>query len=399
MSTTTATVTPAKTRLSSLDQFRGYTVVGMVFVNFVGAYLATPIILKHHNTYCSYADTIMPQFFFAVGFAFRLTFGRRASSEGLFSAYGHVVKRFLGLALVAIIVEHVNARAQNWDQLLHMGWWEIFDVPITKAWFASPLMHIAATSLWITPVIRAPPGVRIVYMLLSVALQVFLSHWFYFDWVYHHGVDGGPLGFLTWSVPTIVGTLACDTVLSGAGWGRVGRMLAWGAILMGIGWGLSGLTTLYNVPEHRVAELQEQKTAPDAVVPDGERWREWSWQWAEPPFVPPPGEDLRKHNYWMMSQRAATPSYHIFAAGVALAVYALFYVVCDKWGWQLGLFRTLGSNALLAWIVHNLVGNAVEPFVPRNAPGWYVAAAFAVYFGIIYLVVRSMEKKGIYLKL
>ena len=40
-----------------------------------------PAIFKHHNTYCSYADTIMPQFFFAVGFAYRLTFLRRLASR------------------------------------------------------------------------------------------------------------------------------------------------------------------------------------------------------------------------------------------------------------------------------------------------------------------------------
>ena len=83
-------------------------------------------------------------------------------------------------------------------------------------------MHIAATSLWITPVIRARAGVRIGYMLLSVALQVVLSYWFYFDWVYRYGVDGGPLGFLTWSIPTIVGTLACEYGLSGEGWSARG---------------------------------------------------------------------------------------------------------------------------------------------------------------------------------
>ncbi len=78
MSTATTTPKPPSTRIASLDQFRGYTVAGMFLVNFLGGYLATPLLLKHHNTFCSYADTIMPQFFFAVGFAFRLTFGRRA---------------------------------------------------------------------------------------------------------------------------------------------------------------------------------------------------------------------------------------------------------------------------------------------------------------------------------
>ena len=58
-------------RLQSLDQFRGYTVAGMWLVNFVGGYAAMPQILKHTHDYCSYADTIMPHFLFAAGFALR----------------------------------------------------------------------------------------------------------------------------------------------------------------------------------------------------------------------------------------------------------------------------------------------------------------------------------------
>ena len=44
-----------------------------------------PAVFKHHNTYCSYADTIMPGFFFAVGFAFRLTLLRRRRSAGTYA--------------------------------------------------------------------------------------------------------------------------------------------------------------------------------------------------------------------------------------------------------------------------------------------------------------------------
>src|SRR6266576_2088446 len=91
-------------RISSLDQFRGYTVAGMFLVNFIGGFECIPPVLKHHNDYCSYADTIMPQFLFAVGFAFRLTFGRRAAADGLTVAYRRGARRFLGLALVAIVL-------------------------------------------------------------------------------------------------------------------------------------------------------------------------------------------------------------------------------------------------------------------------------------------------------
>ncbi|HEX2750613.1 MAG TPA: heparan-alpha-glucosaminide N-acetyltransferase domain-containing protein, partial [Verrucomicrobiales bacterium] len=83
-------------RLVSLDQFRGYTVAGMFVVNWLGGFLITPEILKHHRTWCSYADTIMPQFFFAAGFALRLVWLRMAENSRR-EAYLRLLRRSLGL--------------------------------------------------------------------------------------------------------------------------------------------------------------------------------------------------------------------------------------------------------------------------------------------------------------
>jgi predicted acyltransferase len=390
-------------RIASLDQFRGYTVAGMFLVNFLGGYLATPLILTHKNTFCSYADTIMPQFFFAVGFAFRLTFGRRMHTEGLASAYWHVVKRFLGLALVALVIYNAPTAARTWQEFLDRGPLTALWDSIRGTWFQT-LMHIAVTSLWITPVIRASAKVRIAWMVFSAALHFALSYWFYFDWVNgvidgETGIDGGLLGFLAWTIPTILGTLACDAVTRKDGPPLLASVIVWGVLLMAAGWGMSCLTTLYDVPEQQQTALAAQKFAPDAVIPSGERMQTARLTWAEPPFVAPPDPLHRKHNYWMMSQRAATLSYHTFAGGLSLALYALFYVACDIWGWQLGLFRTLGTNALVGYVLHGMVDGAVSPFIPRDAPGWYVTCGFLLYFGITYLFIRKLEKDGIYLKL
>jgi predicted acyltransferase len=392
-----STAAPAKARIQSLDRFRGYTVVGMIFVNFVGGYAATHMLLKHHNTFFSYADTIMPQFFFAVGFAFRLTFGRRTATEGLGRAYWHAVRRIAGLALLAIVLER-TARVASWQALVELGPWGLLREPVLHSWYG-PLLHIALTSLWVLPVIRASATVRVTYMVASAVAQMAISHWFYFPWVHDHGTDGGPLGFLTWSIPTLVGTLACDWIVVADGRPRLIRMFFWSAILMGLGYALSCATTLYDVPEDEVASLAEQVYPSDAVIPTRERLAAGQLTWAEPPFVAPPDQQNRKHNYWMMSQRAATVSYHTFGAGFSLAVYALFYIACDIGGLGLGLFRTFGTNALVAFILHDLVGGAVGPFVPRDAPLWYLVAGFLTYFGIIYLFVRHLEKNGIYLKL
>lgn len=99
-----------------------------------------------------YADTIMPHFLFAVGFALRPTFGRRVETQGT-AAYGRIVRRLLGLILVSLVIYTVAPRAESWEQLKEIGLWGAISEPLKRGWFQT-LMHIAVTSLWVLPVIR-----------------------------------------------------------------------------------------------------------------------------------------------------------------------------------------------------------------------------------------------------
>ncbi len=440
---TTASVPAPKPRLASLDQFRGYTVAGMFLVNFLSGFVAAPFVCHHHNTYCSYADTIMPQFFFAVGFSMRLSFGRRVMQQGTLAAYGHMVKRLIGLALVAIFITYSTDppwpkdSKHHWDVLVSIGAWKaVWPHAIKNAWFQT-LMHIAVTSLWILPVIRLGAIWRVLYLVLSAALHLGLSAIFNFQWVNGlppfeatgTGIDGGPLGFLSWSIPTLIGTLACDVALNQAlsGAGKVIRLFGWGALLMALGYGASCMTRMYDVPA-RTVTVGASRFSLTPVLPTHEQmetwWdnlkhRRWSKVLAEPPLVPPPHsqeevkEEERKHddksedrsynyrewNYWMMSQRSGSISYLTFGAGLSMALYALFFVLSDMIGLKIGVFRTLGVNALAGYILHDMVGDAVKKFVPKDAPSIAMWIGFAVFFFVTWLFLRSLEKQKIYIKL
>ena len=158
-------------RVGSLDQFRGYTVLGMFVVNFVGgmaAVTAAMPLLKHHHTYCSYADTIMPGFFFAVGFAYRLTFLRRQGQEGTGSAVAKAVRRSLGLILLGVVwyLAEGGPRLPPWSELTRE---KVLDVLYTHAKrdVFQTLTHIGVTSLWVLPVIAG--------LLVSVPLSMLTS--------------------------------------------------------------------------------------------------------------------------------------------------------------------------------------------------------------------------------
>ena len=379
-------------RIASLDQFRGYTVLGMFFVNFVGKFQEVPDIFKHHNTYCSYADTIMPQFFFAVGFAYRLTFLRRLQTEGRASAYLHAIKRNFGLLLLGAVIYHLDGSVDKWADLQELGFWGFVRTAFQRKFFQT-LVHIGITSLWILPVIASTPLARAFYAIASVIVHWVLSHEFYYAWVMElPGIDGGPLGFLTWTVPMLTGAFAYDVMQARKSSSAVRDLLIGGSVLMVVGYALACINTITPPNE------PESNTISAYLV--------------EPPFVKPAEQDgklIRPANIWTMSQRAGSASYLIFAAGFSMAVFALFVIACDIGPMRVGLFRTLGSNALVAYIIHPMVFHLIKPYVPADAPLWfywygipipgYVAAATVLAIGICYLFVRYLEKNKIYLKL
>ncbi len=401
---------PTTERLASLDQFRGYTVVGMLLVNYFGGYAACAQVLKHSHDYCSYADTIMPQFLFAVGFALRLTFGRRMQTLGSSVAYARMIRRLLGLVLVSLVVYTVAPRAGTWEQLKEMNVWQIIGEPLKRQWFQT-LMHIAVTSLWLLPVVHRPARIRVAWMVGSAATHVFLSYWFNFAWTNTppNAIDGGPFGFLTWCIPAIVGTLACDYFVQPSDSrenpprGIVPVVLAAMGLML-LGYVMSCPTRLYDVPESQRETLLKFKLADDPVWPTPERIHAkradagFTALLAEPPFVKPPNETERKWNYWMMSQRAGTLTYLTFTAGFSLLVFVLFYIVCDVYKLRLPFFRTFGTNALVAYVLHSMVSSAVQPFFPKDSPAWFAYMGLGIFFLITWLFVKQLEKQGAFLR-
>ena len=366
--------TPASdsNRLAWLDQYRGYTVLAMFVVNFVGPLHAFPAWLKHHNTYCSYADTIMPQFFFAVGFSFRLTFLRRLAASNWLTAAGHAVWRNLLLILIGFVIYGLGSGGLPWSKFGTEEWWQALSGGFKREFFQT-LVHIGVTSLWVLPVIAAGPGLRLLWLLGSALLHLYISEQGYYAWVNTDpkGIDGGPLGFLTWTIPLLVGSLACDALTRERP--RVVSMAGFAVYLMLVGYGLACLNrgTPPNSP-------------PDTLV---------GWL-VEPPFVPP----SQPVNLWTMSQRSGSVSYLTFAAGFSLAVALVFLGLTARDG-GLPLFEWPGRNALAAYILHGIVNDTIKTWTPRDAPLWYGMLSLGLFLAICYLFLWHLHRQRLFLKL
>lgn len=364
-------------RLIALDQFRGYAVAGMFLVNFLGGYRMVPRVLQHNDIYCSYADTIMPHFLFAVGFAYRLTFLRRLERQSARATYVQAVRRNLGLILVGLAVYGLDVRYSNWAALQAMGLWGfLLSAVQDHPWQA--LVHIGVTGLWTLPVIARSARVRLAFLAACALANIAVLHTAYYDWAFAVRTnDGGPLGFLTWTIPLLAGSFAYDIVAARGARAAIKPVFGWAVALMTLGYALSCITT--------VKLAWADSTGGTGIA---------AW-FVEPPFIPP----SRPVDIWTMCQRSGSTSYQFFGAGFSLLVFSVFLWLCDVRTFQVGVFRTFGQNALAAYLIHDVVGERVAASIPKDSPILLVVFGLGVFLAMTYFFVRHLEKNGIFLRL
>jgi predicted acyltransferase len=420
---------PAKDRITSMDQFRGYTVAGMCLVNFLGNYAAIHPVLKHNNNYFSYADSIMPSFMFACGFSYRLSALRRLAQVGPGATYRRFVGRSLGLVLVSVMMYGFGTKFRAWSEVTPESVGH-FLVRLVKADLWETLAIIGVGQLLIMGVIAAGAAARLGTIGAFVAAHLALSYVFNFDFV--SGLpnpldaalgtegstawDGGVFGLLMWSSMMLAGSLAYDARVALPAPRASARLVRWGVALMAVAYGLSCLSMLYDGEPALagIAGLREKTGGPEKpsardrrevaespVWPPLERisGRPVSSLLAEPPFVQPPPPSHRPYNYWMMTKRVVSLPFLLCSVGFASALYGLFVWACDPSGRGLGVFRTFGTNPLAAYVLHHMVEVQVQTLVPGDAPLWACLAGLSAFAAITYLFVRFLEKQGVYVRL
>ncbi len=129
--------TPAE-RLISLDAFRGFDILLMIFVNYIGWMKGVPFALKHApgdmDAY-TITDIVFPGFLFIVGVAIPLALAKRmARNEPLLSLVRHIIIRGLALLFLGLV-------------LVNQGHFSAEDTGMSKAlWYV--LFYLAVIILW-----------------------------------------------------------------------------------------------------------------------------------------------------------------------------------------------------------------------------------------------------------
>jgi predicted acyltransferase len=103
--------------------------------------------------------------------------------------------------------------------------------------------------------------------------------------------------------------------------------------------------------------------------------------------------------FFPFSKHVLSLSYILFTAGVSSGVLALLVLWREVLAWPLPLAGSLGRNPLLVYILHAVLGVAVQAVLPAGAGGWLVAASCVAVLAACSAVALVMGRKGWVLKL
>lgn len=167
-------------RYGSLDQFRGFAILAMVFVNVLGRFNVMPEIFRHARYQdFSIADAVAPFFFFIVGAGFRISYMKNLTKFGKKKTIFIAIKRYLILFVIGVFVYHFNTSRIFWDALT----------------------QISFAGLLALPVIGAKKIVRIITPFVYLAIFIFLKQIKIFP------IDIEPLA---WTLLVLMGSLIVD---------------------------------------------------------------------------------------------------------------------------------------------------------------------------------------------
>jgi heparan-alpha-glucosaminide N-acetyltransferase len=129
-------------RLASLDTFRGFDILLMIFVNYIAGMKAIPWILRHAraemDTY-TLTDLVFPGFLFIVGVAIPLSLGKRTQAgSSLGRILSRIAVRTAGLIVLGVIMVNEGQYSAGDTGLSRALWYLLAYLAVIAIWNVYP---------------------------------------------------------------------------------------------------------------------------------------------------------------------------------------------------------------------------------------------------------------------
>jgi len=404
-------------RLASLDAFRGFDILAMVFVNYIAGMNAIPFFLRHaaaDQDVFTLTDVVFPGFLFIMGMSIPLALTkRRARVEKTPALVGHVLVRTLALLFLGVLLvneDRFSAAAAGIGKDL---WYFLATLAVFALWTVVPKEATLGKKRFLTVL-------KISAAVLLIALLVMFRG---------RGGDGGTTWLQTswWGILGMIGwcylagallflaSRGDRTVLAGA----VGLMTA---LYIGSRHGIldflgpvNGFIDVGSLFGSHAAVVTAGMLAGTLFLPGTEE--------AKPRVrirsLAILGSALLLAGYILrplhgFSKIRGTESYALATAGICGLLFLLFYAVLDvfKGKKAANFLIPAGKNPLLAYLLPGLVGNAAAllgglfsfdagrilwPFYGAGGLAGMLNAA--VMTGVILLLTAVLTRAGLTLKL
>ena len=345
-------------RLVSLDAYRGFVILMMIFVNFVGEGMqGIPHWLKHaaaSEDLFTFPDLVFPGFLFMVGLAIPLAFAKKMDEPWL-PTLRRILVRTVGLLAVGVIYENQYRYDESLALLPKALFSVLFYTAVVVAWYQGE-----RKKPWMT---WSAVGVLVALMLLYRGQTIDG-----FQTVYLEHTWWGILGLIGW------GYLLCSVIFlvsRGSGTALMGAMSLMLVLYMGeaagllegipkvirdfVGIGAVFGSTAANVMAGVIAGRWFIADRKNKVVLASERRaihvRRIAYMCVYAAGLIAAGYLLRPYHH--ISKISATESYTLITAGINLLGFMVFYVLLDVFKWRAwaAFLIPAGTNALLAYII------------------------------------------------
>lgn len=348
----TTVATPAPERLISLDAFRGFVIVTMIWVNYLAGMPDIAYWLEHAGPRAdgiTLPDLVFPGFLFMVGMAIPLALQRHVGHVSP-AVLGRLLWRSASLMLAGVVLANAYRYDAQAVLLPHAVSHSVYFL----------LFYVAMILLWRQGAGKlelAAGGALMLFLLATFRGELngeFSSTWLQPSW-------WGILGMIGWAY------LLCSLLYlacGGSGTALMGMLALLLVLYMG---GTAGsldflpasINAFVNVPQVLgstaanvlAGTLVGQLFLRSAALSHGQRIRFMAW-FALGLFAA--GMLLRPYHH--INKIAATESYTLVCSAVILALFLVFYIVIDVWRWRAWavLLLPAGTNALFAYIVPDL---------------------------------------------